>query len=58
MYLKYEIPFFYDFDSHTVNNLAKVMKQKVFDKNEIIYLKNDPSVDMFIVLFGDVSLYN
>ena len=34
------------------------MKQKVFDKNEIIYRKNDPSVDMFIVLFGDVGLYN
>jgi len=57
MHLKCEVAYFFDYDRHTLENLTKVMQQKVFDRNEIIYTKGDPSVDMFIVLFGEVGLY-
>lgn len=58
MHLKCEVPYFFDYDRHTLENLTKVMQQKVFDRNEIIYSKGDPSVDMFIVLFGEVGLWS
>lgn len=34
------------------------MKQKVFDRNEVIFQKGDPPTDMFIVLMGEVGLYS
>lgn len=37
MHLKCEVSIFYDYDRHTLENLTKVMRQKVFDRNEIIF---------------------
>jgi CRP-like cAMP-binding protein len=58
MHLKCEVSIFYDYDRHTLENLTKVMRQKVFDRNEIIFSKGDPPTDMFIVLMGEVGLYS
>lgn len=48
--MKCEVQYFFDFDKHTLENLSKVMQQKVFDKGQIIYSKGDASVDMYVVL--------
>ena len=57
MYLKCEIPFFFGYDRHTLENLTKVMQQKVFEKNEIIYRKGDPSIALYVVLIGEIGMY-
>lgn len=56
--MKCEVAYFFDYDRNTLGNLAKVMQQKVFDRNEIIFKTGEPSVHMFIILFGEVGLYS
>lgn len=37
MFLKCEVPFFYDYDRHTMNSIARVMHRVEFARRETIY---------------------
>ena len=57
MHLKTYVPFFRDYDSMTLTNLCKVLRQKVYDKEEIVMTKGELGNEMMIILHGKVGVY-
>jgi CRP-like cAMP-binding protein len=57
MHLKCEVPFFFDFDRHTLENLTKVMTKEVYQPGDLIFKQGDEADKMCIIIFGKVGLF-
>ena len=57
MYLQIKIPFFEQYDRLTMTNICKNLKQKVYDRGEVIVYKGEKSDCMLVILFGQANVY-
>jgi hypothetical protein len=58
MFLKCEVPFFYDYDRHTLVSLASSFERVSFGRREIIYAPGQPATKMYVVLSGEVGIFD
>lgn len=56
MHLQIKIPFFERYDRLTMINICKKLKQKVYDRGEVICKKGDYGDEMIIVLIGELAV--
>jgi len=57
MYIKYEVPFFKEYDLTTIHSLCKVMTLRTFNPGEVLFISGSPAVNIFIILSGEVGVY-
>jgi signal-transduction protein with cAMP-binding, CBS, and nucleotidyltransferase domain len=57
MYLQIKVPFFEQYDRLTMTNICKQLKQKVYDRGEVIVSKGMFSDCMYVVLIGEAGVY-
>lgn len=58
MHLQLKIPFFEKYDRLTMINICKQLKQRVYDRGEIVTKIGDKATCMVIVLLGELGVYN
>ena len=56
MFLKTEVPFFYQYDKQSVANISRFMSYHRFEPGQTIFEEGDPASDIWLVLNGEVSL--
>ena len=51
------VPFFANYLGNVLDNICKVMTQRVYKKGEIIVRKDEIGTEMFVILVGAVGVY-
>lgn len=57
MHLQIKIPFFERYDHLTMFNICKQLRQRVYDRGEVIAAKGDIADNMIVVLIGELGVY-
>jgi len=57
MHLKIHVPFFANYEGVTLHNICNHLKQKVFDRGDVIVQKGEMGEEMYVILLGEVGVY-
>ena len=57
MHLKSKVPFFANYIGTVLENICRVLKQRVYKKDQRIVRKGDYGEEMFVILTGEVGIY-
>ena len=57
MHLKTNVPFFANYLGSVLENIYKVMEQRLYNKGEIIVRRGEVGTEMFVVIAGTVGVY-
>ena len=57
MFLKFELPFFRQYDQQTIHGLCRVMDVKHLEPGDILFMKGEACSHMFVIITGQIGVY-